>query len=101
MCGQCGKLGRGEHWTDRPGDGSNRRRERLKQVALLNRVLGAYGLTLSDWQGRSFLLGSRTGRTEVVDNLAALWPMAARLAGRRLDPLDPTLLAALDQRGRA
>jgi hypothetical protein len=100
MCGLCGILGGGEHWTDRPGEGGNRRRERLEQVALLSRVLRAYGLTIEDWQGRSFLLGSRTGHTEIVDNLGALWPAAAKLLGRRLDPLDPAFLAALDPSGK-
>ncbi len=100
MCGLCGILGGGEHWTDRPGEAGDRRRQRLRQVALLSRVLRPYGLTIEDWQGRSFLLGNRTGRTEIVDNISALWPAAAKLLGRRLDPLDPALLAALDPGGR-
>jgi hypothetical protein len=101
MCGLCGVLGGGEHWTDRPGDRAARRRERLEQVRLANAVLRHYGLKLADWQGASFLLTSRTGRMEVVDSLGALWAVAARLAGRRLDPLDPTLVAALEGHGRA
>jgi len=101
MCGLCGILGSGAHWTDRPGEAGTRRRQRLRQVALLSRVLRPYGLSVEDWQGRSFLLRSRTGRTEIVDNVGALWPAAARLLGRRLDPLDPALLAALDPGRRA
>jgi hypothetical protein len=99
MCGLCGILGAGEHWTDRPGERAARRRERLERVRLVNAVLRHYGLKLEDWQGSSFLLTSRTGRMEIVDSLGALWPMAMRLAGRRLDPLDATLVAALEQPG--
>jgi hypothetical protein len=97
MCGLCGILGAGEHWTDRPGEGTGRRRERLARVGLVNEVLRHYGLRLDDWQGASFLLTSRTGCTEIVDSLGSLWPVAARLLGRRLDPLDPALIAALER----
>ena len=97
MCGLCGILGAGEHWTDRPGERAAQRRERLERVRLVNAVLRHYGLRIEDWQGSVFLLTSRTGRTEIVDSLGALWPVAARLAGRRLDPLDETLVAALER----
>jgi hypothetical protein len=97
MCGLCGILGGGEHWTDRPGERAARRRERLERVRLVNAVLRHYGLKLEDWQGSSFLLTSRTGRMEIVDSLGALWPVATQLAGRRLDPLDPALVAALER----
>jgi hypothetical protein len=97
MCGLCGILGGGEHWTDRPGERAARRRERLERVRLVNAVLRHYGLKLEDWQGSSFLLTSRTGRMEIVDGLGALWPVATQLAGRRLDPLDPALVAALER----
>ncbi len=101
MCGLCGILGRGEHWAERPtGDeGSTRRRQRLERVRLINRVLGHYGLRVDDWQGTSMILSSRTGASEIVDDLAALWPAAARLVGRRLDPLDPALVARLEDGG--
>ena len=99
MCGLCGILGAGEHWTDRSAEPPARRRERLERVRLVNNVLRHYGLRLDDWQGTSFLLTSRTGRTEIVDNLGALWPVAARLLGRRLDPLDPALIGALERHG--
>jgi hypothetical protein len=97
MCGLCGILGAGEHWTDRPGERTARRRERLERVRLMNAVLRHYSLKLEDWQGSSFLLTSRTGHMEIVDSLGTLWPVATRLAGRRLDPLDATLIAALER----
>jgi hypothetical protein len=105
MCALCGVLGGPEHWTDpvaRPGvfvastDAAARRRERTRRVATANRVLKHYGLTLADWQGASFVLGTRTGRTEMVESLAHLWPAAERLLGRPCDPLDETLVACLE-----
>jgi hypothetical protein len=99
MCGLCGILGEGEHWTDHPDGGPRRLRERLERAALVSRVVQHFGLKVEDWQGRSFLLSSPTGRTEIVDTLSALWPAAARLANRRLDPLDPALIAALERHG--
>jgi hypothetical protein len=101
MCGLCGILAGREHWADAATSGEgerafNRRRVRLERVRLLNEVLHHFGLRLADWQGASFLLANRTGRTEIVDDLASLWPAAARLSGRRLDPLDPALVVALE-----
>ncbi len=101
MCALCGVLGGKDHWTEplrREGvyvsaaDPAARRRERAQRIAKANVVLGLYGLTLSDWQADSYVLSTRTGKTEVVPDLAALWPAAGRLAGRPLDPLDPALL---------
>jgi hypothetical protein len=99
MCGLCGILGESEHWTDHPDGGTQRRRERLERAALVGRVMQHFGLKVEDWQGRSFLLSTPTGRTEIVDTLSALWPAAAKLANRRLDPLDPALIAALERLG--
>jgi hypothetical protein len=105
MCGLCGVFEGVAHWTDaaapegpsgEAAPGPTRRRERLYRVALANRVLEHYGLTLTDWAGTSYVLGSRTGRSEIVQHLAALWRVAERMAGRRCDPLDPALLAALE-----
>ena len=59
------------------------------------------GLRLSSLAGGSSLLQSRTGRTEIVPHLGALWPAAERLAGRPCDPLDPGLLDALRRPDRA
>ena len=108
MCGLCGILGDGTHWADGigPEQGASavpwlRRRARRQRVALGNQVLRAYGLHLADWQGTRFLLSNRTGAAQVVGGLADLWTAADRMAGRPLDPLDPSLLDALDGRGRA
>ena len=90
MCSLCGVL-LSDHWAE--GEGG--RRARLFRVELLNRVLGHFGLSLGDWSGRVYVLRDRTGRAVVVDNLGAVWSEAERLLGRPLDPLDPTLVAAV------
>ena len=106
MCGLCGILGTEEHWTEtssRPAsfagrdNAPTRRQERLARIALTNRVLAHYGLHIGDWQGRSHLLKNKVGQTEVVDTIAAIWPVAEQLAGRVCDPLDVALLERLDQ----
>ncbi len=106
MCGLCGILGDGTHWADglvRPGETPPasavpwlRRHARRQRVALGNRVLRHYGLSLADWQGSSFVLRGRTGGSEMVTGLGDLWAKAERLGAEPLDPLDPALLDALD-----
>jgi hypothetical protein len=48
-----------------------------------------------DLQGAAFTVATRTGAVEVVGDLGELWAAAERLTGRRLDPLDPDLVASL------
>jgi hypothetical protein len=90
MCVLCNVLVN-EHWAEQEGG----RRERVFRVRLLNRILDVYGLRLDDWSGRVWVLRDRKGRSAVVADLGSLWVEAERLAGRRLDPLDPELVAAL------
>ncbi len=106
MCGLCGILGIEEHWSDSAGrpetfagreQAPTRRQERLARISMTNSVLAHYGLQLGDWQGRSHLLKNKLGRTEMVDTIAAIWPVASQLAGVVCDPLDPDLLAHLEQ----
>jgi hypothetical protein len=90
MCVLCGVL-LNEHWAEQEGG----RRGRVFRGRLLSRVLRFYGLRLDDWSGRVWVLRDAKGRSVVVENLGAVWVEAERLAGRRLDPLDPELVAAL------
>ena len=90
MCVLCGVL-LNDHWAEQEGG----RRGRVFRGRLLNRVLAVYGLRLDDWSGRVWILRDAKGRTAVVDNLGSVWTEAEKLAGRRLDPLDPALVAAL------
>ncbi len=106
MCGLCGILGAEDHWTDAAGHTTafgnrgierTRRQERLYRVGLANTVLKHYGLSLRDWQGTGYVLSTHTGMSVMVDHLAAMWPVAARLAKRPCDPLDSALIAALER----
>jgi hypothetical protein len=105
MCALCGVLGGPDHWTDpaartgvftRNTDAAARRRERAHRVVAANRILKHYGMVLTDWEGTSFVLSTRTGRNEMVDNLSHLWAAAERLLGRLCDPLDDSLIARLE-----
>ncbi len=107
MCSLCGILGGNDHWTDAvPREGvftrnvgpAERRRERANRVRTANVVLAVWRLTLEDWQGTCYILRTATGRSEVIDSLAHLWPMAEQLAGRPCDPLAPEVLARLESR---
>lgn len=108
MCILCGEFVAQPHWTDRhiedaaraPGAEvgeyhRSRQRDRHHRMGLANEVLRHYGLEAEDWSGSKYLLRDRKGRSELVQNLGALWPAAERLAGRATDPLDPALQEAL------
>lgn len=106
MCSLCGLLGE-DHWTDMSASptvfsGGNaarpRRQERFHRVKLVNEVLAFFGLHLDDWQGQSFILRGRTGNSEIVADLMAVWPAAEKMIGRELDPMDPGLLDHLRHR---
>jgi hypothetical protein len=108
MCSLCGVLGGNEYWADavaRPGVYTRnasvieRRRERINRMRIANRILAQFGMTLTDWQGTSFLLSTRTGKTEIIPDLGHLWPVAERLAGRVCDPLALPVIERLEQRG--
>ncbi len=89
MCALCGVIAK-EHWAELDGG----RRGRIFRAAVLNRVLGYFGLSVDAWAG-SYVVRDRKGRASVVSDLGGLWVEAERLAGRPLDPLDPALVAAL------
>ncbi len=89
MCGLCGIFDDGRRWLDRAAtlDPATLRRERLRRVAVVRRVLASTGVVVDDWEGASFLVRGPTGAVEIVDNLFDLWREAERLGHRRLDPL--------------
>jgi hypothetical protein len=99
MCSLCGTLYSTRHWAEAPGSGAAvdaRRawmRDRLRRVALLNRVLAPLALTVDDWVGTAYVLRTRTGTTVLCADLATIFAEAERLTGRKADPLDGELLA--------
>lgn len=105
MCALCGVLGGEGHWADASGVAVpaaclTRGAQRQERVRLANAVLRQFGLVLADWQGAKYQLANRTGRTELVDNLAQVWQAAERILGRACDPLDPALIARIEQSER-
>jgi len=95
MCGMCGLLGGGNHWSNTTaplaGTGANgspnARRQRLLQAALANRILIPLRLRLDDFHGQSFVLSSPTGASEMVGDFAQVWKVAEHMLGHPLDPL--------------
>ncbi len=67
------------------------------RAALLNRVLGHFGLSLQDWAGTVYVLRDCKGSSAVVADISAVWSEAERLLGRPLDPLDASLVAGLSE----
>jgi hypothetical protein len=94
MCMLCGALGVGRHWAEKDRDAPALRRERRVRIRLLNRVLGHYGMAAKLW-GSGYMLGRSGGASQRADNLGGVWLEAERASGRRCDPLDPALVAAL------
>ena len=98
MCGFCGVFLTETHWSDTAVAAERtRRHERLRRVALANRVLKHYGLKLTDWQGSAYLLSGPTGQTALVPSIAAVWPVAEQMRKRVLDPLDADLIDVLER----
>jgi hypothetical protein len=103
MCGLCGILSDDRHWeglwqlADEAERARVHRNERLDRVRYLNRLLGAFSCSVSDWQGSAYLLSTFTGKTEIVQNLPQLWTSVQRLTGHVADPL----LDGIEQRLRA
>jgi hypothetical protein len=100
MCGLCGVFLTEGSWSDAPvgapGAGARTpRHERLHRVALANRVLKLVHASVADWNGVSYVVSSPTGASEIVDSIAAVWPVAERMCKRTLDPLDERVLAAM------
>ena len=108
MCLPCGGFVAASHWTDRyvedeardrgaddGGYARERRRDRAHRAALANEVLKHYGLGVKDWGGSKYVFTNGKGASELVGDLGSLWPAAARLAGRPLDPLDPVIRGRL------
>lgn len=98
MCAFCGAFGGAGHWSDglSGAAAATPTAERIRRSAAANALLAPFGLTLREWAGR-YTLRSRTGKMAVVDHFGALWSEAERLSGRRCDPLDPDVIAAMER----
>ena len=88
----------GRHWAEKGRDAPSRRGERRVRIRLLNRVLQYYGMNAKLW-GSGYMLGRNSGQSVRAENLGGLWREVEQLSGRRCDPLDPALIAALGGKG--
>jgi len=105
MCGLCGTLMDGPHWTETDTDaarnaevsvGRERFLERAYRVRLLNRVLERYACKAEDWTGGQYVVRGFSGASDVVVNLPQLWRAVESCGGRAVDPLDPELIERLE-----
>jgi hypothetical protein len=99
MCASCGYPSRPGHWTEAgAADAHERLRARFRRAEVLKRVLGAYGLTAHDGgQVPGVQVGTLSGGQTIALDLAEVWTVAERLAGRPVDPLDPRFTGAINE----
>ena len=101
MCGLCGVFGPEGHWSDTSGDfvklgkGKTRRSQRSYQIQILNSILKQNGISVSDWQGTSYLVSNGKGTTEIAAHVSAIWSIIDKTEQRSFDPLDKKLLTKL------
>jgi hypothetical protein len=91
MCASCGYPIRPGHWTEAGApEAHDRLRARFRRADVLNKVLRTYGLTAHDGaQVPGIQVGTLSGNQTIALDLAEVWTVAERLAGRPVDPLDP------------
>ena len=100
MCILCYGLTGEEHWTDVRVGPEAHSRVRARRRRLLSQILAAYGLDYSDDPtGLTSLVSDRKGNVVVARSLGEVWAASEELAGRGLDPLEPTLLGRLANQG--
>lgn len=97
MCGLCGLIGEDAHWSDPLEKSIPGRRERLRRIASINRVIAPLRLKVSDFQGSSYLIQGATGKQGLASGLDQLWQVAEELVSHKLDPLDPRILDYLEE----
>src|SRR5262249_58275395 len=91
MCGLCGVFLTETHWADsavaNAQEGARtRRHERMRRVALTNRVLRHYGAKITDWEGTAYLVSTLKGQTTIVPSSAWVGPADAHVGKHILAP---------------
>jgi mannose/cellobiose epimerase-like protein (N-acyl-D-glucosamine 2-epimerase family) len=99
MCASCGYPARPGHWTEAGAvEAHDRLRARFRRADVLNKVLPAYGLTAHDGaQVTGVQVGTLSGNQTIALDLAEVWAVAEKLAGRPIDPLDPRFIGGSDE----
>lgn len=102
----CGQIYSGIHWsdtlpTDEKGFADQRmlHRNRLDKLKCCNTVFGYYGLSVTGRTG-GFAVSDHKGRTLLCRDFGDLMVKAEQLAGRKPDPLDPGLIAYLNEKAK-
>ena len=107
MCGMCGLWGETAHWSAAgaappgvamPVGQEARARARRLQQQSLDRVCRAFGASVADWNGTSWVVTSAHGASELAGSLPELWRAVGTLSTRPIDPFDAVLLDALEAR---
>jgi hypothetical protein len=95
MCASCGYPPAPGHWTEAGIAGrSERLRARFRRAEILKAILPAYGLTAHDGGlVPGIQISTLSGAEAIVEDLAEVWSVAERLAGRPIDPLDPRFIS--------
>lgn len=96
MCGVCGLLDNGPQWSDALRKDLPARQLRLQQLAMLNRALKPWRLSLQEFHN-SWLLSNLTGQQTIVYSLKELWQEAEKMMRHAIDPLDEDWLTQLEQ----
>lgn len=94
MCGLCGVFGEVAHWSTAGVAHGSSRRQRMFRVGALNHVLSLRHLKVQDFSGTDYVLGSATGKYELVKEVGQLWQSAEKMLGYPMDPLDDELINA-------
>lgn len=99
MCASCGYPMRPGHWTEAgAADAHDRLLARFRRAEVLKKVLPAYGLTAHDGaQVPGVQVGTLSGNQTIALDLAEVWTVAEKLAGRPVDPLDPRFIGVGDE----
>lgn len=91
MCANCGFPAAPGHWTEAgAATGPDRLRERFRRAQVLQSVLRPFGLTAHDGGlVPGIQVSTLSGNQSIVLTLEDVWPLAQKLTGHAIDPLDP------------
>lgn len=96
MCGLCGLIGEETDWTNALQSSLPKRRERLRKIKILNLLIVPKRLTISDFQGMSYMVQAPTGRSSLATGLNQLFSEIESLSGQKIDVLGIDFLEYLE-----
>lgn len=108
MCILCGEFIEQVHWTDTERQKVDtvvagqyqreRKRARNLRAKICSDILAGYSIKLKEWNNSKFIISNSTGKTRIIHDLGQVWQEAESFIGAPVDPLDPELLEALQQK---